>query len=141
VDELSLPHDLCIYLAPTEHLMQGRGEELLRACADTDPDLGNEALGAAGRRIKSEDGRRGRDGDGVGSGSGAGSGLRGKLSKADAPSPGLVMPRLAPHQPVPTLSTYRLDPGTAPRAAAGGSASARASSGRVSRNLAMNSAR
>ena len=119
--------------------MQGRGEELLRACADTDPDLGNEAPGAGGRRIKSEDGRRGRDGDGVGSG--VGSGSRGKANKADAPSPGLVMPRLAPHQPVPTLSTYRLDAGTAPRAAAGGSVSARASSGRLSRNLAMNSAR
>jgi hypothetical protein len=129
---------------PTEYVtivMQGRGEELLRACADTDPDVGNEAPGAGGRRMKSEDGRRGRDGDGVGSGSGVGSGPRGKASKADAPSPGLVMPRLTPHQPVPTLSTYRLDAGTAPRAGAGGSASARASSGRLPRNLSMNSAR
>ena len=122
-------------------LLQGRGEELLRACADTDPDLGNEAPGAGVRRIKSEDGRRGRDGDGAGSGSGVGSGLRGKVNKADAPSPSLVMARLTPHQPVPTLSTYRLDASAAPRAAAGGSASARASSGRLSRNLAMNSAR
>ena len=122
-------------------LLQGRAEELLRACADTDPDVGNEALGASGRRIKSEDGRRGRDGDGLASGSGVGGGVRGKATKADAPSPSLVMPRLTPHQPVPTLSTYRLDPGNPARPAAGGSSSARASSGRLSRNLAVNSAR
>ena len=123
--------------------MQGRAEELLRACAEGEPEAGNEAA-AAGRRVKSEEGRRGRDGDGPAGGSGVGGSTVGHKGPGAERAGSGVMARLPPHQPVPTLATSRVDGAGAARV--GGvpvaPASARAGgSGRRSRGVGMNSAR
>lgn len=127
--------------------MQGRAEELLRACADGDGDAGNDTAGG-GRRMKSEEGRRARESDGPAGGSvvaGGGSGGRmGKSGKGDSPAVGGsgVMARLAPHQPVPTLATYRLDGSATARGGPTAPTSGRGSAGRRGpRNAGAHSAR
>ena len=68
--------------------LQGRAEELLRACAEGEADPANDTTGG-GRRIKSEEGR-GREANGPTSGGGGGSGSRmGKGTKGDSPAGGV----------------------------------------------------